>query len=385
MPIEMTRRQVMARLATVLGGAALGLPLAVSPGATAAAAGAASLALAAQEAGLMFGASASQEIFADPAYADLYRRETEILTTDVALKFDYLRWREGEWNFDEADRLLAFADANAKLLRGHCLVWNENAPDWLKRRSAGEIARIMDEHIDTVIGRYRGRLHSWDVVNEPFWPGHGHAGGYRGGPWYEAMGPDYVARAFRRAAAADPGVELVLNEAHCERDDEVGRGIRAGLLRLVDELLDQGVKLSAVGLQGHLQPDKPYDDRAFVDFLWQLAGRRLDLYISELDVDDRAYPADIAARDRLVGQRYGDFLGAVLQVPAVKAVICWQLADRYSWLRNLALEADPRAKRLPRPLPFDDALQPKPARAALLAAFSRRASKPQAPSPPFAR
>ena len=148
-------------------------------------------------------------------------------------------------------------------------------PQWLRRKSGREIQYIFDQHIDKVAGRYAGKLHSWDVVNEPFWPGHGKQGGYRTGPWLEAMGPSYVKRAFLRTARADPAARLVLNEAHCERNDEVGKKIRAGMLRLVDDLLDAGVALHAVGLQGHLQPGKAFSDDAFTDFLWKLHERGL--------------------------------------------------------------------------------------------------------------
>ena len=331
-----------------------------------------SLAKVAQKAGLLFGASASKEIFENPRYADLYRTQTSILTTDVALKFDYIRWQEHAWDFSEADKLLAFARQNKQQLRGHALIWNENAPKWLKRRPLREITRIMDEHIDVVARRYAGQLHSWDVVNEPFWPGHGKKGGYRTGPWFEAMGPSYVKRAFLRAGQVDPTTRLVLNEAHCERNDQVGKGIRKGLLRLVDELLDAGVALDAVGLQGHLQPDKAYSDEVFTSFLWKLHERGLNIYISEFDIDDSLYPDGIRSRDRLVAGRTYQFLSSVLKVPSVKALICWQLSDRYSWYRNMALEDNPGAKRLPRPLPFDDRLRPKPAYDAMIRALKER-------------
>ncbi len=336
-----------------------------------------SLADTAQKAGLWFGASVSKEIFENPAYADLYRTHARLLTTDVALKFDYIRWKEDEWDFGEADKLLAFTNQNGMQLRGHTLIWNENAPKWLQRRPLRELEHIFDEHIDKVAGRYAGRLHSWDVVNEPFWPGHGKKGGYRNGPWYAAMGPSYIKRAFLRTARADPAARLVLNEAHCERNDKVGRSIRIDLLRLVDELLDAGIALDAVGLQGHLQPGKAFSDKLFTDFLWKLHERGLNIYISEFDIDDSTYTFRTRLRDASVAKRAEDFLSAVLQVPSVKAVICWQLSDRYSWYRNMALADNPLTRRLPRPLPFDDQLRPKPAYKAMIRAFEKRRGRPQ--------
>lgn len=363
MTYTFSRRSIITGMAA---GGAMGLmPVPVQ-------AGPASLGEAAQKAGLLFGASIGDVVFKDEPYAQLYRDHTKIITTDVALKFDYIRYKEDMWDFAEADRLLEFARQNGQQLRGHTLVWNDNAPKWLKRSSSNEITRVFDEHIDRVVGRYEGQLHSWDVVNEPFWPGHGKKHGYRTGPWFEAMGPSYVKRAFKRAERADPTTRLVLNEAQCERNDGVGRTIRAGMLRLIDELLDAGVALSAIGLQGHLQPKKPYSDQVFTDFLWKLYERGLNIYISEFDVEDSAYPFAHRSRDKLVAKRTHQFFTQVLKVPSVKAVICWQLSDRYSWYRSWALEDNPKTKRLPRPLPFDEKMRPKPAYDALLRAFRER-------------
>jgi endo-1,4-beta-xylanase len=369
---SLTRRKLLAAAGAGLAEGLLPFPALPSPLARKADSPLESLASRAQKSGLLFGASASKEIFQNPAYANLYRRHAKVLTTDVALKFDYIRWNEGEWNFREADQLLSFTLQNDMQLRGHTLIWNENAPDWLKRRPLRQIEYIFEEHIDKVAGRYARKLHSWDVVNEPFWPGHGKKGGYRTGPWFEAMGPSYVKRAFLRTARADSATRLVLNEAHCERNDRVGQKIRAGLLRLVDELLDAGIPLDAVGLQGHLQPNKPFSDQVFTDFLWKLHTRGLNIYISEFDIDDHTYPLGFRTRDKMVAKRAHQFLSAVLKVPSVKTVICWQLADRYSWYRNMALEKNPHAKRLPRPLPFDDRLRPKPAYTAMIRAFKER-------------
>ena len=147
-------------------------------------------------------------------------------------------------------------------MRGHCLIWNEWVPAWIKQMSTAERRAYFDAYIDEVVARYAGKLQSWDVVNEPFWPGHHAPGGFRMGPWYDAFGTDYIRRAFERAAAADRTTKLVLNEAQTERDDELGLTIRRGLLKLVGDLKHAGIKLDVVGLQGHLQPQYPQIPRA---------------------------------------------------------------------------------------------------------------------------
>jgi endo-1,4-beta-xylanase len=119
--------------------------------------------------GLPYGASIGQEAFDDSGYADLYRRQAQILTTDVAMKFDWLRPAPDRFDFSHADAVVRFAADNGKPLRGHTLIWNDRAPDWLKRLPGREVERIFDAHIDRVVERYAGKLYAWDVVNEPFW------------------------------------------------------------------------------------------------------------------------------------------------------------------------------------------------------------------------
>jgi endo-1,4-beta-xylanase len=260
-------------------------------------------------------------------------------------------------------------------MRGHCLVWNEWNPDWVKNMSASERRTYFDSYIEEVVGRYQGKLQSWDIVNEPFWPGHRAPGGFRLGPWYDAFGPDYVRRAFERAALVDRTTKFVLNEAQTERDDELGLAVRGGLLKLVADLKNAGVKLDVVGLQGHLQPQYPHDPARFDEFLHALAGLGVDIYITEFDVCDDIYPDDAAARDVVVARTAQQFLETTLRHPAVKALITWELADNYSFYRGIYRAKNPTATRFPRPLPYDDKYQAKPLWGAMAQAFesARRA------------
>ncbi|MET0719611.1 MAG: endo-1,4-beta-xylanase, partial [Tardiphaga sp.] len=307
--------------------------------------------------GLVFGAAAGPVIYKDTAYRDLYTTHTKIVTTDVAMKIGTIAGQPGPKRYESADRLLKFCAENKLPMRGHCLIWNEWVPQWIKSMSTPEKQVFFDRYIDDVVGRYAGQLHSWDIVNEPFWPGHKAPGGYRLGPWYEAFGTDYVRRAFERAAMADKKTKFVLNEAQTERDDDVGIAVRTGLLRLVDELQHAGVPLHAVGLQGHLQPRYPHDPARFSDFVHALAERKVEIYITEFDVRDDTFPDDIATRDAMIADTAEKFLTNVLRIPAVKTVIAWELADNYSFYTDAAKKKDPLATRLPRPLPFDSEMQ----------------------------
>ena len=331
-----------------------------------------SLATLARAAGLAFGASGSGELFRDGDYRALFLAQAGVLVPEHELKFDALQPERGRFDFAPADALVDAGRARQLLVRGHTLFWNDYPPPWLKTLTRRETEAVFERYLETVVPHFAGRLHSWDVVNEPFWLGRDKPGTFRPGPWYDALGADYIFRAFRRTADLDPHAKLVLNEAWTERTDPVGLAVRRALLTLIDRIQDKGLKLDAIGLQGHLMPQEPYDDASFVAFLHAIASRKLDIYITEFDVDDRSFPTDVATRDRLVAARALAFLTAALQVPAVRMVVCWELSDRYTWWRDPSVLAIYGLDRLPRPLPFDDQLRRKPLADAIATAFRDR-------------
>ena len=358
-------------LALAAGGVASALTVIPS----APAAGPESLASIARSAGLIFGAAAGGEVFSDAAYRDLFVAQAALLAPENALKFDALQPRQGVFNFAPGDALVDGARSHGMLARGHTLFWNDWPPAWLKALSRREVERVFDIHLDTVVPHFAGRLHSWDVVNEPFWLGKDRPGTFRPGPWFNALGEDYIYRAFRRAAELDTSAKLVLNEAWTERNDPVGLAVRRSLLALVDRMRDKGLKLDAIGLQGHLLPTVPYDDAGFADFLHKLAERKIEIFITEFDVDDEGYPEAEAARDRAVAGRAATSPNAPRAGPAATAVITWGLSDRYTWWRDPATMQAHGLDRLARPLPYDDMLQRKPMWHAMAEAFRTRPAK----------
>ncbi len=320
----------------------------------------------------MFGSAIALENFPLPECRALYEREVALVTTDLALKFATLRPTADVFDFGPADALVDWATRKSMLVRGHTLIWNDANPRWLERLSAREIERVFDEHIERVVSRYVGRIHTWDVVNEPFWPGSGEPGGYRRGPWYAALGPSYVQRALKRVRAIDKTAKLCLNEAQVDNDHEWGRSIRPCLARLVADLRDAGVPLDVVGLQCHLKPAWPHDYGRFADYMRGLAAHGVELHITEFDIDDASFPDPIVVRDQRVAAYADDFLRAVLQVPELSTFVTWELADRWSSIWHGVADADPEAKRLPRPLPFDENLRRKPLWYALARGFEAR-------------
>ncbi len=307
------------------------------------------------------------DVLRDEAYGALIKRHARILTTENCMKFDWLRPNGPEVDFVEADATVAFAAQAGIPLRGHTLIWNDWPSKWLLKETAQKRAYWLDRHIDEVCGRYAGRLHSWDVVNEPLWPQHGNPGGLRSGPWYDALGRDYIKRSFLRAEAADPAALLVLNEAGPEWAGAASDKYRASILDIVREVKDAGGRVDVVGLECHYRVKHTFDPAVFNDFVGQLGEIGTRVYVTELDVSDAGMPGDRDARDRQVADVYRQIVTTALGNDNVPTVITWGLSDAHSWLSEGPGDfLQPRG----RPLPFDENCAPKPAFFALADALA---------------
>jgi endo-1,4-beta-xylanase len=313
---------------------------------------------------VLFGAAAvSRVLKTDPAMAAIYVREAALIVPDYEMKWRAIRPAQSTYNFSAADELARFTAQNGLRLRGHCLAWEESNPGWLATTATPDNAEaILVDHIARTVGRYAGRVHSWDVVNEPIWPDHHKPGGLRDGVWLKTLGPRYIDIAFRTARAADPKAMLVLNEAGTEVTSPLGKRRRQDFLNLLDRLRQDHVPVDAVGLECHLSTRSEFVAQDFGEYLSELAGRGFKILITELDVSDYDEPSpDVAVRDRAVADIYRGVMSTALSQPAVVAVLTWELADKYSWLRDP--NVSPRYRRADgqptRPLPYDDKLQKK--------------------------
>ena len=375
------RRTVLRGLAALAGGTLLG----ASPANSAPAPAKKARDVAAAR-GILFGSAFDQHIYANPSYGRLLCDECAILTPDYSMKFGSLRGGPDSIDFKVVDRLFEFATSCNAKMRGHTLIWNDFMPDWTRRLSAREMERLLDRHIDDVAGRYSGRVHSWDVVNEPIWIESGHEGGLRGGPWYAAMGRDYIARSFKRARQADPHAKLVLNEAFLEyrwydspfaknrsrKPDSPWSKFRGNFLDLVRRLRDDNVPLDAIGMESHLSPKfrDEYDRDSLLEFMHTIKAMGLDIYITELDVDDSPFPDDFGKRDKGVADYYHMYLKDVLSTDAVRLLVTWELSDRHTSVAENIQAGRISDVRMPRTLPFDFDMRPKPAYNAIVSALS---------------
>lgn len=328
--------------------------------------------------GLLFGASfASHELDREygASYAGIYARDCAVLTTELELKMPILRPDAGTIDFAPADKFFGFAAKAKKKVRGHTLIWNDYLPDWINRLGPGETERLLESHIETVMRRYGDRVCSWDVVNEPIAPWDRLPGNLRKGAFYSALGEGYITRSFQVARRVAPDAQLVLNEAQTESDDENGQTFRTALLALLRRLKDNGAPINAVGLQCHIDSARPYDFPRFAAFVQEIANLGFEIAITELDVNDRAFAAEVNERDAKVADVYTRFLRAVLSVKAVKTLTLWQMADHTSWMFYEDAAKPVKSQRHPRPLIYDASFQRKPSWFAVAQALESMAAR----------
>jgi endo-1,4-beta-xylanase len=332
----------------------------------------------AAEKGLIYGTTISaKQIETDRPFVGLVLRQAGLVVAENEMKWQFIsQGAPGDDDYGPADTIANFARDNNLVLRGHNLLWYHRTPPWyFDLPSSQEQERAVVKHIEELAGRYRGRVHSWDVVNEPIEPKDGRPDGLRTKVFLETLGPEYLDLAYRTAREADPAARLVVNEYDIELDAPEQEARRIALLHLLEKMKRSGTPVDAVGVQAHLTAvgGPPFSAPLLRRFLAEIAGLGLTIQITELDVTDEHAPADVAVRDRLVADTYRRFLDAALDEPAVKMVVTWGLSDRHSWIvRRETYQAKWRTDDAPsRPLPFDADLQPKRACEAIAEAFAQ--------------
>jgi endo-1,4-beta-xylanase len=210
---------------------------------------------------MLVGAAARPEQLSETLYAATLAREFTMLEPEDAMKWEVLHPAPETFDFSQADRIVAFAISHHMKVRGHTLVWHQQNPPWLTeaRHTPDQLARILEQHIKTVVGHYRGKVFAWDVVNEAF--DEGGAGRLRSTIWYDKPGIGradkgyaYIEDCFRWAHAADPDALLFYNDAAAEAINPKSDKIYA----MVRDLRQRGVPIDGVGFQMHisnLHPD----------------------------------------------------------------------------------------------------------------------------------
>lgn len=292
-------------------------------------------------------------LLSDSEYARTLATHFNMVTPENAMKFQAIHPRPAHYAFADADAIVDFAELNEMAVHGHALAWGEALPRWVTdpEREAQPTRDILIEHIETVVGRYRGRVASWDVINEPFEP---FAGELRtDSPWYRAMGDTYITVALEAAHRADPDARLYINDFACEERNEKSDA----LYRLARSLLAEGVPLHGIGFQLHedMRDDyRPVNAQAFQENVQRFIDLGLEVRISEMDVN--LHDDDSPERLRAQADYYRSMLEVPLTTPAFTAFSMWGFSDRYSSLQGW-WDADD----LGNGLIFDSEHAPKPA------------------------
>ena len=330
----------------------------------------------AQSRGIILGVQADPSLLNVPQLAKFIAANFQMLTPGNELKWNNLRPTSGTYNFGPADGIFAFAAANNMLIHGHNLCWNQSNPSWLASVLTKQNAQqYLTDHIQTVMTHCKGKVDSWDVVNEPIRAGTNRPDGLTPGIWLDLLGPQYIDIAFHAAAAADPGALRVLNLDNTEAEDSRGEKTRAFSYQLIQQLLKRNVPVQAIGLESHLDGAQSTTSAGRDRFIQQVRSLGLEVLITELDVNDTAIPGSDSARKKAVAMNYYTYLTDVIPVSAAKRVIFWTLTDHNNWYEWMAARNTHYVRSDGKPhYPglLNDEYEPNPALGAVQAALGKR-------------
>jgi endo-1,4-beta-xylanase len=273
------------------------------------------------------------------------------------MKWDPTERQPGTFDFGGADPIVAFAEAHAMRVKGHALLWHQALPDWVGALSPADLRAAIERHVRTVVGRYRGRIVAWDVVNEAVADD---GSGLRSTVFLQKLGEEYLDLAFRAAREADPDALLVYNDYGGEG---LGRKSDA-IYDLVRRLRARGVPVGGVGLQMHVAALSRPPSGEIVSNMRRLAELGVAVNISEMDVRIRNVPGDSRARLDVQRREYQDIVAVCVAEPRCHAVTFWGFTDRYSWIDAFFGPDDP--------LLFDESYAAKPAFFGVQDALRRR-------------
>jgi len=313
----------------------------------------------------------------EPNSIALVEKHFNSITPENILKWKEIHPALNRYNFKAVDRFVAFGEKHKMQIIGHTLVWFRQTPDWVFKDESGKnlsreaLLERMKDHIFTVMSRYKGRIHGWDVVNEAIVPN----GQFRKCKWLEIVGEDYVLKAFEYARQADPDAELYYNDYNYHRDHQC-----VGIVKLIQNLQSKGIRIDGIGIQGHWGLDYPSHEE-IENVIWALSKLSVKLMITELDITVLPFAEeyldvpisslsseiqkkinpyvsglpDSVLKDQ--ANRYAEFFSIFLKhSDKIKRVTFWGIHDTQSWRHNW-----PVIGRTDYPLLFNCHYEPKPA------------------------
>lgn len=267
------------------------------------------------------------------------------------------RGRAVPYNYDNLDVIASFARDHDIRVIGHTLVWYYTVPAWAKLAEPPAFATALEAYISKTVARFKNIVQRWDVVNEPLDHRSMREDGLRESAFLLKLGPSYLATAFQTARAAAPQALLCLNEYGFEYNLPEQARKRTDFIRLLRALRRDQVPVDCIGLQSHLDASKELDIQGLAELMREIRALGFRIAITELDVNDRMLPGEIAQRDRLIAEHVEQYLSCVLKDMRPVSITTWGFTDGHSWLKYIYKRAD----GLPlRPLAFDDNFDRKP-------------------------
>jgi endo-1,4-beta-xylanase len=313
---------------------------------------------------MLIGAAVRPAQLSEAAYASTLAHEFNMLEPEDALKWEVVHPEPRTFDFSQADQLVDFATRHGMKVRGHTLVWHRQNPKWLTegKYNSSELAEILEKHIKTVVGHYRGKIFAWDVVNEA--SDELHPGQLRSTIWRDqpgiglaANGYAYMERCFRWAHEADPQALLFYNEG---ADTEVVNPKSDAIYALIRDFRQRGVPIDGVGLQMHIS-NLHADVASISANIKRFTALGVQVHITEMDV---ALPVDAEGNARVEDLQtqadvYRQIATACLSHPGCTAIQTWGFTDKYSWIGSHSKKTQGAA------LLFDRNYRAKPATEAL--------------------
>lgn len=261
-------------------------------------------------------------LYSNEAYKNIAMSQFNLVTLESSLKAQFIHPAPNKYNFVDADNIIDMAKANKQAIHGHTLVFAKANPSWITDTPDDKLAGVMTDHITNIVKHFKGRIASWDVVNEPLSEKdedytNGNLG-LRQHFWYKAIGEQYIDKAFRAAREADPSAKLYINDYGIEHDDKRWPAFFA----LLQRLKARGVPIDGVGFESHVYQFTDKIDMVILrNHIEAVASLGLDVRISEIDV--------LGDEPQFQSQQYGDVLAVCLSEPSCSSYTTWGISDLY--------------------------------------------------------